>query len=257
MASPKDESRDMLEQRVVPHLFGLLGIGLVVWISIRVILAARWNTTTALEIVRSAGVAEIALGVVTAGISSLLVALSMVAWTRWRYLRILGREGVAALVVALIGSYVAFFTVFWGEWVLGLVLLSPIFLIRLLPKRLRPEGATKRGLAMTVAWYGGFVTVMLLTSVLVIGYNLWIPAEVIETEDRGVFIGYVLNDEGDWASILLNEDRLVEIVPIRTIEHRQVCNLGGMRNTSLPALIASDLQEHPECKSIVSELEQD
>lgn len=257
MASPKDESKDMLEQRVVPHLFGLLGIGLVVWISTRVILAARWNTTTALEIVRSAGVAEIALGVVTAGISSLLVALSMVAWTRWRYLRILGREGAAPLVVALIGSYVAFFTVYWGEWVLGLVMLSPIFLIGLLPKRFRPEGATKRGLAMTVAWYGGFMTVMLLTSVLVIAYNLWISPEVIQTDDGGTLVGYVLNDEGDWTSILLNDDRLIEILPSRTIEHRQVCKVGGVRNTSLPALIASDLQEHPDCESIVSELERD
>jgi hypothetical protein len=57
--------------------------------------------------------------------------------------------------------------------------------------------------------------------------RMWLPAEIITTSDGVVRVGYVLSTGDDWATILVDSPRHLNIVPGDAVTSRTVCRTGG------------------------------
>ena len=188
---------------------------LFVFVAFRVLLAVRMNTDTALAVVSTSGVVEVALGI---AISSYWMVLLIVYAMSDAWRRIANRRGdrsTDTLLLQFITGFVALlFAPFWGVvLVVGLTILFG-HVERLLER--------KRGLAEE-PW---IVTFTLFLVAFVIGQSVWLPTEVIITNERDdAIIGYVLDADSEWISVLRDDDRYVERLRSESVVYRALCTL--------------------------------
>jgi hypothetical protein len=67
---------------------------------------------------------------------------------------------------------------------------------------------------------------------------MWLPSEEIGLNSGQVVVGFVLDDDGDWGSLLRDRDHTIMRIKTDTIETRMICQF---RSTS-PAVRASMLR---------------
>jgi hypothetical protein len=60
--------------------------------------------------------------------------------------------------------------------------------------------------------------------VVAVAGDLWLPSEEIKLKDGTTFVGYVVQVDGAWATILGEEDRRLSIIRARDIDRRRICS---------------------------------
>ena len=186
-----------------------------VFITFRVLLAVRMNTATALAVVSTAGVVEVALGI---AISSYWMVLLILYATCDAWRRISNRKGHrnadAFLLQGVLGIVALVVAPFWGVVaVVGLTILFG-YTDRFLK--------SKRGIEEE-PW---IMALTLFLIAFVIGQSIWLPTEVIITNEReDAIIGYVLDADSEWISILREDDRYVERLRSDFVVYRAICTL--------------------------------
>jgi hypothetical protein len=79
--------------------------------------------------------------------------------------------------------------------------------------------------------------------------QMWLPAERIVLRGSSV-IAYVLEDDGDWTSLLLEEDRSIMRVKSDLIQSRTICaaTQNGLDPEPTPAQVILEVSDHtPDC----------
>jgi hypothetical protein len=56
--------------------------------------------------------------------------------------------------------------------------------------------------------------------------RVWLPAELISTNNGSENVGYVLKTDGNWTTILWDSDRNIEIMRTSNITSRMICRIG-------------------------------
>jgi hypothetical protein len=127
-------------------------------------------------------------------------------------------------LLLLVLLFISFFTTPWPLFVLGLILAfasvlagrpsrSPPIRSRLVPRILLGTGVV-------------LLVVMLLRT------SIWLPAENIDVTGQGYVVGYVVDEEGGWTTILTPTHRILR-VETSSIQLREVCALESVESRLL------------------------
>lgn len=103
----------------------------------------------------------------------------------------------------------------WGSLVAQLIILTGVFIFVRIARRREWD------------WMGADwrVVIIFAAAFLFITPRLWLPAEQIETTERGTLVAYVLKVDKHWTTMMLEETRGILILRSKLIETRTVCNL--------------------------------
>ena len=115
------------------------------------------------------------------------------------------------------------------------------------------RGVLKPGTARTIT---SVVLETLLIAALYLLFfrtGMWLPGEAIEVEDRQQIVGYVLADDDRWTTILIEDGRLIELLPSGEVVSRAVCDAPGQgRLPSAIQLLLSSSVSPPKCADLVA-----
>jgi hypothetical protein len=216
-------------------------IAIIIYIGFAIVIlkslvVTNFNSTSTLALVTTAGIAQVILGIVVSTLPYLsclaLLFLSRTA-SRLRHTGDAISAGAKSLMIVLAAALVvlAFVMVPWPF--LLLTGLTAIFLF--LQADERSESTTGQSSRLqTVAFY--VVAAIILLGLL--NRWMWLPSEEIGLNSGQVVVGFVLDDDGDWGSLLRDRDHTIMRIKTDTIETRMICQF---RSTS-PAVRASMLR---------------
>ncbi|GIF95838.1 hypothetical protein [Catellatospora citrea] len=74
----------------------------------------------------------------------------------------------------------------------------------------------------------------------------WIPVERITQSTSSPIVGYILDEDGAWFTVMLENDRRVVNIPSAQISQREPCSRGDER-TPLVMLVWPKAAHYPEC----------
>lgn len=206
--------------RVEPHLALVISGLLFVWVAIRAMVVGGLNPTVALAILAESDVLHVGLGLLVSTYSLILLGLLFVAnkWVKERrrkgeddYFAQVARAGMALLFVTtapwkMVAGAAGGFALGWlvGKW----------------RRRWRKQRRVADRPFMEPE-----AAAALFVSVLVLSTPMWLPAEMITTSS-GSEVGYVLNIDNGWASVLLADKPEVVRLAALEIKERTVCESG-------------------------------
>lgn len=203
---------------------------------VRIGMAARLRPTTALALLGSRSPVSVIFGTVLSLLPWFVLLLLAIGFT-WavRTLRfgLQGRRLVFLPITVML--YTLFLTAAAFPW--WFLLFVPLLIYEGLA-----EANTERRRLPTALTVSG-----VLISILLLGSQVWLPSERIEVAGGGAIVGYVVDDDGNWASVLRERDRTVLLIRSDLIVARQICSLGrGSFERSLADVIAG-FPEPPLC----------
>jgi hypothetical protein len=246
-------------QQPGPGVLGLLSdrtvitsVALFGFVIIRVLVVARGDVPMALAITSGVGVATVVVNTIVGSIQFLAFTTILVLSVLLSTGRIIEAWRLALAVAAIvILDLVVFFTADWFTFLASLSI--PIFaLIRrrrfshrgsmlrdeaaplahdrrrlsALPgppasTRNRIRSAVRHGLSVFLP----IAVVVMFSVILILAVvsPVWLPAEILKIDNQSQVTGYVLNDQGDWYSILKDKPRSIVRVHKTRIKERTVC----------------------------------
>jgi len=259
--SAPNESQADVGDVVAPAVLDRVGSGLVYidkhkgsvalivsgYVVVKVLVVARGDLDTALEIVRSAGAPQVVLGGVLSGLPLLAAALAGLSafrlgrhLHRWRGerppswrddLRWAGssrRRFAAAWAVGVLTELMAlvFTPVVLLVPVVGLGLFAGVLAAR----RVDPDCPSGLSLRWRLVFAGLWVLFAVL-GVAAIGallYTVWTPHEhlVLNGDAEQSRVGYVLDERGGWLTLLVSGRRTIEEIKSSSVTARVVCHTG-------------------------------
>ena len=208
MTDTQTPIRDVLNQHV-----GLITTTFIfVFVITQVLVVSRMNVTTATTIISSAGAVDVALGVLTASYSAVILILlfAVDAWraiTNWSPFPVYLEAGL--LIAALI------FVPFIGALILIAILvvfnLGDVWLERW--RGVQPE-----------RWRaGGNSAIAVFLAVFLFAAPVWVPAEAIALQGKEPITGYVVGMDAGWTTILVEDNRSILLTRSDEITERFVC----------------------------------
>ncbi|HYB88703.1 MAG TPA: hypothetical protein VEC76_17795 [Streptosporangiaceae bacterium] len=215
---PLPEILKQLEKRklmVTILLFGFLAL--------KVIVAAKGDIPTALGIFQTTNPAITAIGALMSGLP--LGAVAFLIVVGYRAAREASWEGY---VLAVIAALACFFVTPWPILAACLVV-APVagYAMRHRRRLTQAQGKRwqKRGtLLILIPCLAVFLYIACVTSWRVM-YDVWLPHEAVTLQSGRVEVGYVLNDNGNWISILRSGQRRLVRYRETQVEKRVLCQL--------------------------------
>jgi hypothetical protein len=241
-------------------------VGLALFTLLKAYAAAKFSLTTAAALLTTAPL-SVFLGTMVSYSYQIfpLLALAAVTWLRYDHARsrVWGPANWAALVVAVLALLVSP----WRYLVLSAGVLGSLVLLcelgRWLLDRRGKDLAecTKRvirALTTTSTWIAVFFVAAGVFVILRTLTNVWLPVEVVvyqqgadctarishvvrpadnkqltsgAAEGCRATVGHVLDDEGDWTTIVRAEDRGLVRIPSGDVRYRELCHLSGVQPT--------------------------
>jgi hypothetical protein len=217
-----------------PHMTLVVSAVLTTLVVLRVAIASGFDVSVALAMLTAGGSAQVLLGIAVSLLPfGFFAGASLSAPYLVRYLR--GTNDWVFNVVAA-GSFfllVAALTPWFGF--IGAVLLFGM--------GLRPR---KDPRPLPRFFYLALFSVV----VVFLFYNaVWLPPEVMEVDGHGQVLGYLLNDDGRWATILVDDPREILIVHSSALESRQACSVDEFPRTIPQQLSGKPSQ--PDCEALL------
>lgn len=200
-------------REVVSRHAGLITAAVIfTFVVIQVLVVSRMNVATATTIISTAGAIDVALGILTAAYSAVIVILlfTVDAWraiTHWGPLPVYLEGGL--LLTALV--FVPLAAALGSIAVLVLINFGDVWLERW------------RGIPPEPWRAGGTAALAFFVGVFLFAAPVWVPAEAIALQDKDPITGYVVGQEADWMTILVEEDRSILTIRSDEITQRQVC----------------------------------
>jgi hypothetical protein len=251
-ASPK-ASRDEVHTQPWPWInahpeLAITGL-LFTAVAVRIMSVSGGHVATAQALLRH-GPVTVLVGTVFAFVPSVLgffAAFALLKWLRGyvghgsKDFRVTPMWLMAALLSDTLLSRIVPF-----RELLGLLALPVVFLIldfigvvrKGQPFEFRSGRWGERFTAPPAFWIGSLVVGFFLAA------QMWLPTEVIQTANRRT-VAYVLEDEGEWITIVRENNRRLAYVRADEVLSRQVCDADGLV-TSPPLWAENELLEK-EC----------
>jgi hypothetical protein len=215
--------------------------------AMRVFAVANGDRATLVTLLSTINVTAVLLGTFAWLLPSAFAAASAVCWISWLQLRSLAEPAGtdqrraflwAALLTAIIALILFAFSPV-NDLINLLFCLVAIFYFR------KPA---RRGAAKAVI-VGVAFSAIFLAPLVFRGANMWLPAERIAVKDQPVIVGYVLQLDPFYATVLQAADSSVQIIALSQIESRSICRLNpGLESGSLIRYISgSTSQRTPPC----------
>ena len=223
----------------LPFLFALLRVGVV----------AGFNPGTAAAILTDVNPVAVVLGGVMPLIPTLMMLLTgwllVVPPERW-WRTIKSRFGVDSDAAHIVVGLLLSATITVVPWP-TVALVGGVLIIAFAIRVLRPK----------YRWFArrnnasGFVVAFLVSTLLVtvLSDEPWMPMETVRLEGEDEIVGVVIGTNGNFTSLVENEERLVIRVPSSEVAERQICGTG-----SSPSLLGLWLQHdsarsYPPCST--------
>lgn len=189
---------------------------LFTFLILKVIAVAKGDTFTALGILQTASLTTIVVGGLLSGLPLLAAALFVAVV--YRLIRDWPRQGYAGYALTAASLLVCIFVTPW--FLLAITSIVAILLA---------VYARLFGNRRAWPWEGvrivAVIAVLFFTSVAAwdVLYNVWLPQEVVSFVSNKHVAGYVLDDRGNWVSILLAGQRKLVRFPAAQVEERVLC----------------------------------
>jgi hypothetical protein len=178
---------------------------------IKVLVATNGNRETALAIVAAAGAPTVVVGLAVSIFPTLVVTVAAVLWM-WDFsVRRWGLIELAAITATLVAL---FLSAFW--LVVFMAALVVLYVLAARKRKQSPNWADH-------AWRT-ILTVLLLITSTVTGPAVWLAPEAITLGSGDTVVAYVIEDEGEWATLLREKDRTVIRPRTSDIIARRVCS---------------------------------
>ncbi|MFL6137302.1 MAG: hypothetical protein ACJ74O_05810 [Frankiaceae bacterium] len=160
------------------------------YVAFQVYKASDYEVNTTTELVRASGLSAILVGVllVQLPLELLLLTLAAAWWMSQR-----GQGAVAtSVVLVLVLLTIGFFASPWPI-VLAMVVVPVAAALARAYLKGRPLKAFRASLILLMG-----------ACILYLGARptIWVPAERVETDDRGTIVAYVIASDGDWTTLL-------------------------------------------------------
>jgi hypothetical protein len=219
-----------------PLIGTILVFGFVI---LKVYQVARLDTTTTLTLIARSSPAPLILGTFLSVLPALVISVSL--WLAFGIYQVKSEETQKILMrilllVALIAALLLPWPIAIETWAIVMVLIAALLLRKHRGKGVSPGS----DLAIVVAV--GIVNVLLTSAV-------WLPAEVVQTQQQGPLIAYVIAYDDTWTTMLRDSDRRIFIVPTDQINSRVVCDLSHSSARSVTQIILgeSGARRNPKC----------
>lgn len=188
-----------------------------VTVAARALAVARLDTTTAAALVRTSGPVDVFMGTLTQVFPDLLMlAFVMFVFLDWHLAAKSPLPRRLVYGVAWGVGLVALFIAPWKQFLLWICVAVPGVhpaSASHLRELLAPSFVKTRSIMI-----GGVVLLVFLLSDAV-----WLPQERIQLRGAGTVVGYVVEEDGRWISILKEHDRALLFVEDDDVESREVC----------------------------------
>lgn len=193
-----------------------ISLVLFMFLILKVIAVAKGDTFTALGILQTASLTTIVVGGLLSGLP--LLSASLFAAVVYRLIRDWPRQGYAGYALTAACLLVCIFVTPW--FLLAITSLAAILLaiyVRLFSNR-------GPGLWTGIRTVAG-ITLLFFTFAAAwdVLYNVWLPQEVVSVRSSKPVVGYVLDDRGNWVSILLAGQRKLVRFPAAQVSSRVLC----------------------------------
>ena len=255
-ASAAEQSwTDALIESADEHLGLVASVLLAGLVLLRVGQVSRYNPATTVGVVGSLGPVDVALGVIAAELPLLLaVAIFLVGAPL-----LAASRGWQEDLDSLHGPTVVRFFVLKFSPLLMLLLISvagvPLkYLVILVPvtlyfglRRYKGEGGGPLR-ALVDARFLLMVAAALLISDLIFTNKVWLPRERMMI-GNSAFDGYVLQDDGEWMTLLSEGDRIVILALSSDVTAREVCQERNVWDRPLFAYGEMPVDPYPRCPS--------
>ncbi|GAA1401397.1 hypothetical protein [Catellatospora coxensis] len=242
------------------HLSLVIAIAVGVTVLTKIWSVAHGNEYTMAALFTSQGGLNVTIAALVAGLPSLgylpmvltYPALIAAAWA--------GHSLRGPVIAAVIASILAFATIPTGYLLIYLVVavasIGSSFLIVWIRRRLlakgrdpgelpfvlrEPKSAHNTPLAVGLAVFGLLGWLWVATR-----DTPWIPVERITQSTSGPVVGYILDEDGAWFTVMLEDDRRVVNIPSAQVSQRQPCSRGDER-TPLVMLVWPEPAAYPDC----------
>jgi hypothetical protein len=236
--------------RLLRENTALVTIALFSFVAARVLTVAKFDLPTAFAVFATVGIPNVVVNTLVGavgGVSALAIALILSLGRRRLGDRMwYGAISTLALVATLLASI--------GQLLAGVFVIAYTLLVRfLLRRRFQPvtmdeQDATWHNDSKSIS-VGAAIPIGIALLFATLTGPVWLPAERLTPKDpKGTtHIGYVLNEGGDWFSILTTEDRKVIRIRSDNIGNRMICNPQAKRrlDLSIPQLLFTSGREPP------------
>jgi len=214
MTTEATSSAQSWRTRVWQHLGLLITTAIFVFVVLRVLIVSRMSTATALAVFATSGVFQVALGILVSSYSVVLLIVLLLFDGRRR---VATRAERSSLVPLLWEAAISVVIIVFVPWFPALVFLVLVVASEYVDRRLDSRSTPDPWNSPLVL----IVTLIILS--VVMAPSVWLPAEVIDSDESEALVGYVLADGADWTSVLLEGDRYVVRVPSDSVNSRIVC----------------------------------
>lgn len=217
-------------------------------VSLKVLSVAAFSPQTSFALLAS-GASGSTFSLALALVPALLpVAIGMAA--RWLVDALAFRRSHVWPAVIVLSNLVILFLAVAPWWVVvviaGLLLAVTPVIVR--GNRRAKEGDSSAVVSINMDFHWSVVIAAFATfSALpvVLSPKPWLPSERLTIGSQSV-VGYVLNDDGRWITVLDGEERLVSRYMSSSVRKRVVCRIGPDRPRTIAALF-HEPRQYPKC----------
>jgi hypothetical protein len=201
------------DRQAESHVGLLVSGAIFVWVAVRALVAGGFNPTVALAVLAESDVLQVGLGLLVSTYSLILVGL-FVAAAIW--FASIEKNRYSEIAIAIMASLV----VFVAEWTVVVAALGMAALGIVLASW-RNRARQRKGFGKVP-----FIEPEAVAFFLVLAFfftpPMWLPPEVITTS-AGTEVGYVLNIDNEWASVLVVHEPEVIRLKASDITDREIC----------------------------------
>lgn len=185
------------------------------FVSLKVLLVARFDLEAALGILRSSGAVSVALGTLITGAPGLSFVLIFIS-AAW----LVGSSETTPMITRVIAwtlALASFLTMIAVNRLVVLVLMMSLLGWSFFSVGRKAAGTTSQSSVAVAALSGAMLFLVAFFTM-----KTWLPPEIVVTV-HGRLSGYVLEDEGEWLTVLVEPERDVVSLRVRDVIDRQLC----------------------------------
>jgi hypothetical protein len=133
------------------------------------------------------------------------------------------RTAVARLS-RVVAPLVAVFCVLLLPWGILVLLVAAAFVVLTIEWWIARHRARRLFASLTLNWFLGAAVLLVVAQLFVYG-TMWLPAERIHRRDAAPTVGYVLESDIVWTTVLVESTRTIRRFPTDSLQRRVVCQV--------------------------------
>jgi len=216
------------------HFAVALSLATFLFVVFQVAKEAGFQINTVVALIKAESLASIVIGVLIAQLTLFVMLLTLVS-SYWLLSAAGARRAsvddtatsrrtdirIVPLLLVIGLLLIGFYTTTWPLFIILMALVVPVVVWAY-----RHEAGAGGG--KVLRWVT-IVAIVIVGLLMMARPSIWLPAENISTTDRGLVVGYVVEDQGGWTTILTPTHQLLR-ERSDAIDGREVCALGSLES---------------------------